>query len=76
MERRSWTGFSVQGSSNQPSRVIEPELDMNRRSLRVPAGVFWLRGLIRVLVPAGRLTGPPMRSVGRELEEAWPSLDH
>ncbi len=76
MERQSWTGFNAQGSSNQPSRVVEPELDMNRRGSRVPAGVFWLRGLLRALVPAGRLTGPPMRSVGRELEEAWPSRDH
>jgi hypothetical protein len=28
-----------------------------------------------VLVPAVRLTGPPMRSVDRELQEAWPSRD-
>ncbi len=62
-------------SSNQTSRVIEPELDMNRQSPRVAASVFWLRDLLRVFVPAGRSTAPPMRSVDRELEEAWPSHD-
>jgi len=76
VERWSRTGFSAQATSNQTSRVVEPELDMNRRGSRVPAGVFWLRDFLRVFVPAGRLTGSPMRSVGRELEEAWPSRDH
>jgi hypothetical protein len=28
-----------------------------------------------VLVPMVRMTGPPMRSVDRELEEVWPSRD-
>jgi hypothetical protein len=27
------------------------------------------------LMPSGRLVGPPMRSVARELEEAFPSRD-
>ena len=75
MERRSRTGMGGLVWPSQSSRVVEPELDMNRQSRRVAASVFWLRDLLRVFVPAGRLTAPPMRSVDRELEEAWPSHD-
>jgi hypothetical protein len=31
--------------------------------------------LMRWLVPNGRPTGSPMRSVAREIEELWPSRD-
>jgi hypothetical protein len=61
--------------SNQLPQVVEPELDMNRRGSRIPPGIFRLRDMLRVLVPIVRLTGAPMRSVDREVEEAWPSRD-
>jgi hypothetical protein len=74
-EWRSWMGRSMALGLGKSSRVIEPELDMNRGSTRVPAGFFRLLDRLRSLVPAARMTGPPMRSVGRELEELWPSRD-
>jgi hypothetical protein len=73
--RRSWMGMGEVVGSSQPLRVVEPELDMNRRGSRIPPGIFRLREMLRVLVPTVRLTGPPMRSVDRELQEAWPSRD-
>jgi hypothetical protein len=61
--------------SNGSSRVVEPELDMKRRGPRMAARMVRLRDLLRVLAPAGGAMGPPMRSVDRELQEAWPSRD-
>jgi hypothetical protein len=54
-------------------RVVEPELDMNRmRPRQSPLGR--LIQMFRWLTPTGRdVVGPPRRSIGRELEEAWPS---
>lgn len=57
-------------------RVIEPELDMARLRGRQPPAVNIFRQLIRKLVPAGQSSvHSPMRSIARELEEAWPSSD-
>ena len=54
-------------------RVVEPELDMNRLAPRDSA-LARVVELIRWLTPLGRsVVGTPSRSVGRELEEAWPS---
>jgi hypothetical protein len=59
---------------NPVQRVVEPELDMERLGRRQLAGVNILRELIRKLVPAGqRAVRSPMRSIAREIEEAWPS---
>jgi hypothetical protein len=55
------------------SRVVEPELDMNRRGPAVAAPRNRLSGLLRWLSPGGHPMGPPMRSVDREVEEVWPS---
>jgi hypothetical protein len=55
------------------SRVVEPELDMNRRGPVAVASRNRLSDLLRWLSPGGRPMGPPMRSVDRELEEVWPS---
>jgi hypothetical protein len=55
------------------SRVVEPELDMNRRGPAVVAPRNRLSELLRWLSPGGRPMGPPMRSVDRELQEVWPS---
>jgi hypothetical protein len=57
------------------ARVVEPELDMNRFQPQQSTAVSRLKGLVRWLTPGGQssLVGAPMRSVDRELEEAWPS---
>jgi hypothetical protein len=56
-------------------RVVEPELDMHRIRPRTSA-LGRIFELLRWLTPTGReMVGPPRRSVGRELEEAWPSVE-
>lgn len=66
--------FLLSGIRNPVQRVVEPELDMERFGRRQLAGVNILRELIRKLVPAGqREVRSPMRSIAREIEEAWPS---
>jgi hypothetical protein len=57
------------------SLVVEHELDMVRSSERPAAGMPTLTRIRNWLMPSGRLVGPPMRSVARELEEAFPSRD-
>lgn len=62
--------------SDRPMRVVEPEMDMNRLHAQQSPAVSRLRELIRWLLPgAHNAVRPPMRSVARELEEAWPSND-
>jgi hypothetical protein len=48
---------------------------MVRSAERPAAGVPTLMRIRNWLMPSGRLLGPPMRSVARELEEAFPSRD-
>ena len=58
-------------------RVVEPELDMNRERAQKSPTVSALRELLRWLMPgADKAVRPPMRSIAREIEEAWPSGDH
>lgn len=57
------------------SRVVEHELDMNRKRVRELIALNRLRELLRVLTPGGGAMGSPMRSIDRELQEAWPSGD-
>jgi hypothetical protein len=60
--------------ANPVPRVIEPELDMDRLGRRALPVVNILRELMRKLVPAGQwAVRSPMRSIAREIEEAWPS---
>ena len=62
--------------SNRPARVVEPEMDMNRLRPQQSSAVSRLRELMRWLLPGAHNTvRPPMRSVARELEEAWPSSE-
>ncbi len=62
--------------ANPSRRVVEPELDMNRLRRRQSATASILRDLMRKLLPAGQsLVQPPMRSIAREIEEAWPSSE-
>ncbi|WP_333648399.1 hypothetical protein [Candidatus Binatus sp.] len=66
-------GFGLANRHN--SRIVEHELDMVRSAERPAAGVRSLTRILNWLMPSGRLVGPPMRSVARELEEAYPGRD-
>jgi hypothetical protein len=57
------------------SRIVEHELDMVRSAERPVPGVRPLTRILNWLMPPGRLIGPPMRSVARELEETYPGRD-
>lgn len=60
---------------SSPARIVEHDLDMVRRSER-PAPVSGrLSRILNWLMPTERTVGPPMRSVARELEEAYPARD-
>jgi hypothetical protein len=68
--------FAGLGSANRHnSQIVEHELDMVRSAERPAAGVPTLMRIRNWLMPSGRLLGPPLRSVARELEEAFPSRD-
>lgn len=71
-QRRRWAEMELILGSRQSSRVVEPELDMNRRGPRIAGALSRLWELVRLFTSGGRAMGPPMRSVDRELEEAWP----
>ena len=61
------------GLTDQPKRVVEPELDMSRLRPQPSATVLRIRGLMRWLIPSLGVTAAPMRSIAREIEEAFPS---
>jgi hypothetical protein len=68
--------FAGLGSaSRHNSQIVEHELDMVRSAERPIAGVPALTRIRNWLMPSGRLVGPPMRSVARELEETYPGRD-
>jgi hypothetical protein len=54
-------------------RVVEPELDMSRLRPQQSAAVSRIRVLMRWLIPSMGVTTAPMRSIAREIEEAFPS---
>jgi hypothetical protein len=65
-------GDRVTGSA----RVVEPELDMRRPAPRPSPVLDNISKLVRWLMPQTQATGAPMRSIARELEEAFPSRDN
>jgi len=68
--------FAGGGPANRHnSRIVEHELDMVRSAERAVPGVRPLARILNWLMPSGRLVGPPMRSVARELEETYPVRD-
>jgi hypothetical protein len=79
MRRGGWEvavgqGFIFPGGlTDQPKRVIEPELDMSRLRPQQSAAVSRIRVLMRWLIPSMGVTTAPMRSIAREIEEAFPS---
>ena len=75
MEERRPFFSSPARDSRHGSRIVEHDLDMVRRSER-PAPVSGrLSRILNWLMPTERTVGPPMRSVARELEEAYPARD-
>jgi len=74
MEARRHLPFN-QRPSRRVSRVIEPELDMIRGR---PEDLSWgryLREFFHWLLQNSPTAANAKRSVGRELEEDWPSID-
>lgn len=71
-ERMHW-GRSRGGAHQRIEHIIDPEIDMNRRVTRRPTILTRMLELVRWLMPGEKSIVPPMRSVGRELEEFWPS---
>ena len=57
------------------AQVVEHDMDMKRAGPQESAVRSRLCDLVRWLVPHGRSSGSPMRSVAREIEELWPSRD-
>ena len=63
-------------SVHSVQRVVEPELDMDRLGRRRFGAVNVFLGLVRKLLPPGQwAVHSPMRSIAREIEEAWPSSE-
>ena len=62
-------------ASRHGSKIVEHDLDMVRSAERPIFVSGRLSRLLNWLMPADRTVGPPMRSVARELEEAFPARD-
>ena len=62
-------------ASRHGSKIVEHDLDMVRSAERPILVSGRLSRLLNWLMPADRTVGPPMRSVARELEEAFPARD-
>jgi hypothetical protein len=62
-------------ASRHGSKIVEHDLDMVRRVERPIPVSGRLSRILNWLMPADRTVGPPMRSVARELEEAFPARD-
>jgi hypothetical protein len=74
-ERRRFSTSADMLGSAEGKQVVEHDMDMKRARSQEPAVTSRLSELMRWLVPNGRPTGSPMRSVAREIEELWPSRD-
>lgn len=75
MEERRDIFASIRLANRHNSKIVEHELDMVRSAERPVAAMSTITRIINWLMPAGRVIGPPMRSVARELEEAYPVRD-
>jgi len=74
-ERRRFSISAGMLESVGAEQVVEHDMDMKRARPQESAVSSRLLELMRWLVPNGRPTGSPMRSVAREIEELWPSRD-
>jgi hypothetical protein len=75
VERRRLIFEGIGLARRHDSQIIEHDLDMVRSMERPIAGMPTLTRILGWLMPSGRLVRPPMRSVARELEEAFPGRD-
>ncbi len=75
MEERRDIFASIGLATRNNSKIVEHELDMVRSAERPVPVVPTLTRILNWLMPAGRVIGPPMRSVARELEETFPGRD-
>jgi hypothetical protein len=76
LELRWWLAERRGTRFNDGPRVVEPELDMRRPTPHHSPITQTLNRFIRWMMPPSSTTGAPMRSVARELEEAFPSRDN
>jgi hypothetical protein len=74
-ERRFFSAYAHQTPARN-ERVVDPEMDMKREGIRPAPLSSRLSRIMRWLMPESRHVAPPMRSVARELEEAFPSADN
>ena len=75
MEERRVILAGIGLANRHNSQIVEHELDMVRSAERPVAGMRPLTRILNWLMPSGRLVGTPMRSVARELEEAYPGRE-
>lgn len=61
--------------ADKAKRIVEPELDMNRMRPEDSSWIRYLRELLHWLFPATHPAAKARRSIGRELEEDWPSVE-
>ncbi len=73
-ERRFFSAYTHQAMARN-GRTVDPEMDMKREGIRPAPLASRLSRIMRWLMPDSRQVTPPMRSVARELEEAFPSAD-
>ena len=72
-----WRSSKTLDYSSPRTLVVETEIDMYRPAPRQSPVKRRFSDLMRWLMPVvGASTRPPMRSVGRELEEVFPSRDN
>jgi hypothetical protein len=73
---RRFANADLESVSTGQVRIVEHELDMERRAAPARIGVGRFERLIAWFMPNARHVAPPMRSVARELEELMPSRDN
>jgi hypothetical protein len=76
LEDRRFSFAQARSAGARNERIVEPEMDMKREGLRPAALGSRITKIMRWLMPDSRQVTPPMRSVARELEEAFPSRDN
>jgi hypothetical protein len=76
LEDRRFSFAQTRSAGARDERIVEPEMDMKREGLRPGAFAARISKIMRWLMPDSQQVAPPMRSVARELEEAFPARDN
>jgi hypothetical protein len=76
LEERRFFSAAARQAPTRSGRVVDPEMDMKREGVRPAVLTSRISRIMRWLMPESRQVTPPMRSVARELEEAFPSGDN